>query len=124
MSPVLLFRVVLAAMMLSTLVGVWFAGTNRPAFQAAFPGAARTAVYVGLLGTGGVGLVALAGLWRWRRWALVLYGFVAVVGIVLDLLAAAPILHQITVVAGALIVFTLAYANRRQFRAAAPRGAG
>lgn len=115
-SPILAFRVVVAALMASTAFGVWYGAANRGAIVSAFPGAANSMVYAGLLGTGGAGLVALAGLWRWRRWAVALYGIVALAGVVLDVLARAPALHQATVVTAAVLLFLLVYLNRQRFR--------
>lgn len=115
-----LLRIVLAALSLSTCAGLWFAVTNRPEFEAAFPGAADGRIYAGLLLLGGLGLVAVVGLWRWRRWAVVLYGLVVLADLVMDVLADAPVVHQGTVLVGGLLVGSLLFLNRARFAADAP----
>lgn len=114
-SPRLIFRVVVAALLVSTSAGVWYAIGNRSAFQDAFPGAVSNAVYGSLIAVGALSLVALAGLWAWHPWAIVLYGFLAAASVVLDVLARAPVLHQVTVVLATCVVGTLAYVNRSAF---------
>ena len=99
-------------------MGLWYAVTQRDAFQAGFPGAANSVVYAGLLTVGALGLVALVGLWQWRRWAVGLYGVLAVSSLLLDVAAEAPMLHQTTVAVGAVVVFGLVYLNRMWFRRA------
>lgn len=114
-SPLLVFRVLLAALMLSTGIGVWFATAQRARFEVAFPGTVSLPVYAGLLTVGVAGLVALIGMWRWRRWAVILYAVGAVAGIALDVLARAPRAHQATVVIAAVAVLTLVALNRQRF---------
>lgn len=122
-SPVLVFRFVLAGIMLSTGVGVTYALVNRSAFHTSFPGAATLGVYVAFLIVGATGFVALVGLWYWRRWATVLYGVLAVATVLLDAVARAPLAHEVAVVVGAVTVFTLVYLNRERFRPRGPTGA-
>jgi len=112
----LVFRVLLAAMLVSTGIGLWYATAHRPDFQAAFPGAEHTAVYGALLLTGAAGVVAICGLLLWQRWAVPVYFVVAVAGLALDAAARAPLAHQVTVLVGALAVAWLVYANRERFR--------
>jgi hypothetical protein len=38
-----------------------------------------------------VAIVAIVGIWRWRRWAVYLFGLVAVIGFVIDLLTGLPL---------------------------------
>lgn len=116
-SPVVAFRLVLAGLVAATLIGVTFALARPVEFRAVFPGAAGPTAYWALVTVGGVGLVALAGLWRWRRWALWLYGIGAAASIGLDVVVHAPAVHQVAVGVGATAVFGLAYANRARFRA-------
>lgn len=111
----MIFRVVLVALVTSTSAGLWYAIGNRPAFEIAFPGAGAAGVYGSLLGVGALSLVALVGLWFWRPWAMVLYGVLAAASVVLDVLADAPVLHQVTVVLATCVVFALAYLNRHAF---------
>jgi hypothetical protein len=114
-SPVLVFRVLLGAIMLSTGIGVLYALSDRPAFLESFPGAAEPQVYGGLLLVAGAGLVALIALWTWRRWGLLLYGVVVVASLALDRMAKAPPAHELTVCVAAVAVFSLAYLNRTRF---------
>jgi hypothetical protein len=44
---------------------------------------------------GVVAIVAIVGIWRWRRWALHLFGVVAVIGFVSDLLSGLPLLTMV-----------------------------
>lgn len=53
----------------------------------------------------------------WRRWGVIVYGCAAVAGLGLDVLARAPVLHQVTVFVSAVAVFWLVYLNRERFRA-------
>jgi len=122
-SPVLVLRLLLAGIMLSTGVGVLYAGLNRPAFQNSFPGASTPVVYAAFLVVAGGGFLALIGLWYWRRWAVVLYGGLTVASLVLDVIARAPVVHQIAVVLGASAVLTLVYVNRARFGADGSPGA-
>jgi hypothetical protein len=117
------FRVLLAALFLSTGVGLWYATAHRPDFQLAFPGSRRGVVYVALLLTGGTGMVAVCGLWFWRRWAVVTYGCVAAASLALDVVAEAPFMHQLTVAVSTACVFWLIYLNRARFRICPPGGA-
>jgi hypothetical protein len=55
-------------------------------------------------------------MWFWQRWAVVLYGILAVASVSLDIVAAAPVVHQVTIVFAAAIVFLLVYLNRQGFR--------
>lgn len=119
-SPVLIFRVVIAGIMLSTSIGISYALANRSAFVLSFAGARAPGVYVAFLIVGALGLISLAGLWMWKRWALVLYAILTAASIVLDLLAGAPLAHQLAVIVGAAAVFTLAYLNRGRFRSGLP----
>lgn len=118
-SPVLVFRVLIVGIMLSTGIGVIYAISNRPAFVASFPGASAWPVYVGFLVTAGVGLVALLGLWAWRRWGLVLFCIQAVMSFVLDRIAGAPLAHELAVLGGAVAALSLAYINRGRFTSSA-----
>lgn len=122
-SPIFVFRVVIAGILLSTLIGISYALVNRPAFVFSFPGANAPGVYVAFLIVGVLGFVSLAGLWMWRRWALVLYASLTATSIVLDLIAGAPLAHQLAVVVGAVAVFTLAHLNRARFGYGLPPGA-
>ena len=115
-SARLVFRVLVGATMCSTTIGVAYALLRRPLFVASFPGAADGRVYWALVLTGMAGLVALAGLWRWRRWAVALYGVLAVVSLALDVVGKAPVAHQVTVVGSAGLMLALARANRALFR--------
>ena len=115
-SPVFMFRTLVVGIMLSTGIGVTYAILNRSAFVESFPGAATPTLYGAFLVVAAMGLVALIGLWGWRRWALVLYALVAVASLALDRLAGAPLIHELAVLTGAAAVFSLAYLNRRHFR--------
>ncbi len=122
-SPVV-FRVLLAALFVSTSVGLWYATAHRPVFQMGFPGSARPGVYVALLATGVAGIVAVCGLWLWRRWAVVLYACVAAVSIGLDVVAHAPRAHQVTVLVGVAAVLWSVYLHRERFLATPGANAG
>jgi uncharacterized membrane protein (DUF2068 family) len=76
-------------------------------------------VYAGFRVVGILSLVVLVGLWRWQRWAVALYGILVAASVVLGIVAQAPIAHQATVIASAVVLFALAFLNRRQFRAEA-----
>lgn len=114
--PQLVFRLLVVGLLLSTGIGVAYALVNRPAFVSSFPGAAAPVVYGALLIVAGVGLIALVGLWRWRRWALGLYAILVLASIVLDVIVRAPLAHQLTVIVSAVVLFTLAFLNRSRFR--------
>jgi hypothetical protein len=122
-SRTLAFRLALAGLAASTLIGVTFALARPAEFRAAFPGAASPAAFAGLLAVGGAGLVAVAGLWHWRRWAVILYGIVAAASLALDVAVRAPAVHQAAVIVAALAVLGLAYANRARFGAGPAGGA-
>lgn len=109
-------KVLLAALFASTCIGLWFGTAHRPEVQLAFPGIRHQAVYLALLATGAGGLVGICGLWLWRRWGVIVYGCTAVAGLGLDVLARAPVLHQVTVFVCAVAVFWLVYLNRERFR--------
>lgn len=119
-SPLIIFRVVIAGIMLSTLIGISYAMVNRSDFVSSFPGADAPAIYSAFLVVGGLGFISLVGLWVWRRWALVLYAILAIASVILDLSAGAPLAHQLAVITGAAAVFTLAYLNRGRFRSGQP----
>lgn len=112
----LILRVLLGALFVSTGVGLWYAISRRVAFQLAFPGSVHELVYVALLITGATGLIAIAGLWLWRRWAVILYVGVAVASLCLDVVAEAPLAHRVTVVVSAVSVFLLVYLSWDRFR--------
>jgi hypothetical protein len=114
-SRTLAFRLALAGLAASTLIGVTFALARPAEFRAAFPGAASPAAFAGL--------VAVAGLWHWRRWAVILYGIVAAASLALDVAVRAPAVHQAAVIVAALAVLGLAYANRARFGAGPAGGA-
>ena len=116
-SPAFIFRILLGAIILSTAMGVVYAVTNRSAFLQSFPGAASPGAYAGLLLIAVLGVVALIALWSWRRWGLVLYGFVVIGSLALDRMARAPLAHEVTVCVAAVAVFSLAYLNRTRFAA-------
>ncbi len=96
-------------------MALWIAIGRRADFLAAFPGAERPAVYYAFLAVAVVGLIALTGLWRWRPWAIALYGISGGVAVALDIIARAPLAHRLTVATMAVLVLLLAYANRRHF---------
>lgn len=112
---VVAFRGLLLALVVSTTFGVGSALRDRAGFVASFPGAARDPVFYLLVATGLLGLVAVLGLWRWRRWAVVLFLAVTVASFSLDVIARAPALHQVAVLTVGLLVGSLAYTNRRRF---------
>lgn len=115
-SAVFAFRALLIGIGLSTGIGVTFALSNRPAFVASFPRAASPGVYGAFFVVAAFGIVALIGLWGWRRWALTLYAVVALATLAIDRLARAPAAHEAAVVTGATAIFLLAYINRERFR--------
>jgi len=69
-----------------------------------------------LLGAAVLGLVAAAGLWLWKKWALWLFGGLSLVLVGLDYAAGAPLAHKAAVFISTLIVLSLAYAVRQRFR--------
>jgi len=117
-SLVLVLRLLLGALTVSTGVGVWYAVARRPAFQGAFPGTADDRVYGAMLLTAALGFVALVALWFWRRWGAWLYGLVALSSIVLDLAVRAPFVHQLSAAISAGLVLGLVFVNRRRFHEA------
>lgn len=116
-------RALLAALFASTCMALWIAIGRRSDFLTAFPGAERPAVYVAFLGVAVVGLVSLIGLWRWRPWAIALYGLSAGVAVALDIIAHAPLAHRLTVITMTVVVLLLSYANRRRFTQTTMRAA-
>lgn len=119
----LVFRTLLAALFASTCMALWIALVRRADFLAAFPGAERPEVYVGMIIIALIGLVALTGLWRWKSWSIALYGISGGFAVALDIIARAPIAHRLTVVTMAVLVLLLAYANRHQFMQTQARAA-
>ncbi len=115
-SPRLVFRLLVGATLCSTMIGVGYALLRRATFVASFPRAADPGLYWSLVLTGVVGLVALAGLWGWRRWAVVLYALLAAASLTLDVVAGAPVAHQATVAVDAVLILALAWLNRARFR--------
>lgn len=113
--PAFALRALILALAASTAVGTWFGLTQREAFLAAFPGAARPGILAGLVGTAAVGLVALVGLWQWQRWGIALYGMVVLLSIAFDIAAGAPLVHQATVVIAAALMAWALRANREGF---------
>lgn len=111
----LLFRVLLAALFASTCFAIWIAVGRRADFLAAFPGAERPIVYRAMLTVAVAGLAALAGLWRWQPWAIVLYGISAGAAVALDIVAQAPLAHRLAVLTMVVVVNVLIYANRYRF---------
>lgn len=89
---------------------------DRAGFVASFPGASNDAVFGLFIGTATLGLIAVAGLWAWRRWAAFMFVAVTAASLSLDVVASAPVVHQVAVASiGAMIVFA-AYLNRARFR--------
>ncbi len=113
--PAFALRALILALAASTAVGTWFGLTQREAFLAAFPGAARPGILAGLVATAALGFVALVALWRWRRWGIALYGVVVLLSIALDVVAGAPRVHQATVVIAAALMAWALRANRERF---------
>ncbi len=108
-------RAVVAALFASTCMALWIAIGRRTDFLAAFPGAEQPTVYNAFVAVAIVGLIALIGLWRWRPWAIALYGISGGFAVALDIIARAPLAHRLTVATMAVLVLLLAYANRRRF---------
>lgn len=96
-------------------MALWIALGRRSDFLSAFPGAEQPPVYFGMLAIALTGLVSLVGLWRWQLWGIALYGLSAGFAVALDIIARAPVAHRLTVVAMAVVVLLLVYANRRRF---------
>lgn len=117
-SPVVVLRLVVVGIIMSTSLGVVYAIGNRSAFVSSFPGAESTVIYVGFLTVGVAGVIALMNLLRWKSWALWLYVAQTLASIGLDVIAHAPMLHHVAVIAGATVVFGLVSLNRRRFWAA------
>jgi hypothetical protein len=119
-----LFRLVLALLVLSTLNGLATTVlTGGESFRAAFPGATG-AVFGLLVGSTGLGLVAVGGMWWWRRWGLGLFAASGVAIVVLDEIAFAPGTHQAAVIVSTLLVLALAWRVRDRFRSSATKPDG
>lgn len=103
-------------MLASTGLGLAYALTHRAAIERGFPGAARSAVYMAFVLVASFSLAALIGLWRWHRWAVLLFAALSVTNIVLDVVARAPTAHQVTVIVASAAVLALVYGNRHSFR--------
>ena len=111
-----LFLVVVSLLLLSTTGGLFVATTRRADFVASFPGAVGPAYYA-LVATALLGLVALAGLLRFRRWAAWMYLGLGVVAIALDVVTRGPRLHLATAVASTTLVLVLLWTQRHRFAA-------
>lgn len=109
--PVFALRAVVVLLMLGTLDGLWQMASDRPAILAQFPGA-TSPLYELMFASGVVGLVAAAGMFFLRRWALWLYFGVVAAMLVLDQQARAPRLHQAAVLTGAALIGACAWAAR------------
>ncbi|MFN8580478.1 MAG: hypothetical protein U0163_05795 [Gemmatimonadaceae bacterium] len=112
---VVVYRILVLALVASTLSGVIFAHTHYREFAEAFPGMDHT-VFTLMMLSATVGIASLVGLWFWRRWAVWIYGLVGVDVVVLDVLARGPVLHIATAVVSTLVVLGLCYRLRGRFR--------
>ncbi|MEZ5312790.1 MAG: hypothetical protein R2862_03605 [Thermoanaerobaculia bacterium] len=111
-----LFLVVVSLLLLSTASGLLVATTRRADFVASFPGAVGP-LYYALVATALLGLVALAGLLRFRRWAAWMYLGLGLVAIILDVVTRGPRLHLATAVASTTVVLALLWTQRHRFAA-------
>lgn len=114
----------LAAMALSTANALRIVLTDWPGFSAAFPGAASPFGHVLAIGLPIALLVALVGLWRWRRWGLWLLGAACVGTLLLDVLADGPRLHLATAIVATAVSTLLLWWNRDGYRSADGLSAG
>lgn len=111
---IILWRISLVLLCCATANALFTATVLRQLFAEFFPGAIGE-VYFGLVAVACLGLVAIAGLWQWRRWAMVLFIVLGVAGFVLDILASAPVAHKIASASATLLVAGLAYLLRDRF---------
>jgi hypothetical protein len=111
-TRMLCWRVWLAMMALSTLNALRIVLTEWPEFAAAFPGAASPAGRVVALLLSALLLVAIIGLWRWRRWGLYLLIVATMATLAFDLVARGPWLHVAAALASTVISAALLWWNR------------
>jgi hypothetical protein len=111
---VVVFRVVLVIVVASTLNAVRIALTQREEFLAVFPGAAGWPLAAMAI-VAAVGIVGKVGLWFWRRWAISLTVVTGMATIALDVIARAPVPHQVTVVIMTSAMLGLAWKLRGRF---------
>lgn len=114
-ARIVCLRLWLVAMALSTLNALRIVLTDWPGFARSFPGAEgpvgrELAMVLPLLL-----LIALAGLWRWRRWALQLLVIATVATLGFDAIARGPRLHMIAAAVSLAISAALLWWNRDGF---------
>lgn len=114
-ARVVCLRLWLVAMSLSTLNALRIVLTDWPGFARSFPGA-EVPIGRGLATTLPLLLlVSLAGLWRWRRWALQLLVIATVATLAFDAIARGPWLHMVAAVVSLAISAALLWWNRDGF---------
>jgi hypothetical protein len=114
-TRVLCWRVWLAMMAVSTLNALRIVLTEWPAFAVAFPGAASPAGRAVALLLPALLLIAVVGLWRWRRWGLCLLIAATVATLAFDLAARGPWLHLAAALASTAISAALLWWNRDRY---------
>jgi hypothetical protein len=111
----LLLRLWLAAIALSTLDALWIVLGDWPGFVASFPrvdaaGGRAVAIALPLLL-----LVAIFGLWRWRRWGVRLLIVATAATLAFDLFARGPWLHMLAAVVSTAVSAGLVLWNRNRY---------
>src|SRR5689334_9764658 len=98
-----------------TSVALATALARREMFFALFP-RATPAIYGAQLACAGVLLIAIVGLWMWRRWAFVLAVGMTPVVVVLDMIAGGPLRHMVAGSISGLLIWLLGRPLWARFR--------
>lgn len=111
---IIIFRAALLLVAIFTINAVSLAVFQKELFQAAFPGTKGILYYL-LIGAAIAGIISLAGMWFWQRWAAGLFAVVGVLVIAMDVLARAPLLYIISAAVSFLLILALVYRLRERF---------
>jgi len=105
----------LAAMALSTLSALRVVLADWSAFVVAFPGAQSQPGHIVAVALPILLLIAIVGIWYWRRWGLWLLVIATIATLAFDAIAHGPWLHALAAAVASLITVLLLWWNLSRF---------